>query len=166
MNHHPTQKSKNFLTFLALSLLLAALAFGLSGCGKLVRIAVDFNEKDIFSSKPRFVSHRLEDAQSLNPDDIKVIILMRVTEGGLQELILSDRDASHRYMALINDLKVTNPSKIATTDDSLTIKIKTKYYYKEIELTFEGDNYINGKDRMVCEGLDDLKKQVDADMKN
>ena len=166
MNHRPTPKPRNILTLLALFLLLAALVLSLSGCGRLVRIAIDVKDSGFLSPAPRFVSHRLEDAQNLNPDDIKVITLVRVTEGGMQELVLADRDAAHRYMALINDLKLTSPSKTATTDDSLSIKIKTKYFYKEIELSFEGDNYLSGKDRMTCEGLDALKKQVDTDMKN
>ena len=130
MNHRPTPKPRKILTLLVLSLLLTALTLSLCGCGRLVRIAIGVKDSGFLSPAPRFVSHRLEDAQNLNPDDIKVITLVRVTEGGMQELVLADRDAAHRYMALINDLKLTSPSKTATTDDSLSIKIKTKYFTK------------------------------------
>ena len=159
-------KPKSRITLFVIALLFVCLAFGLSGCGRLARMAVVWHDKGLFSPVPIFKSQRLEDAQKLDPDDVKTIIITRVTEDGVQELVLADRDAAHRYMALINDLKLTSPSKTATTDDSLSIKIKTKYFYKEIELSFEGDNYLSGKDRMTCEGLDALKKQVDTDMKN
>ena len=79
---------------------------------------------------------------------------------------MSDDDVARRYMPLIKNLKLTKPSETTTEDDSLTVKIKTNYYYKEIELGFVGENYIDGKNRIVCEGLDALKKQIDSDLKN
>gem|GEM_PF-4602611 len=160
------QKPKSRITLLVTALLFVCLAFGLSGCGSLARMAVVWHDKGLFSPAPIFKSQRLEDAQKLDPDDVKTIIITRVTEDGVQKLILSDDDVARRYMPLIKNLKLTKPSETTTEDDSLTVKIKTNYYYKEIELGFVGENYIDGKNRIVCEGLDALKKQIDSDLKN
>ena len=166
MNHHPPPKRKRILTLMAGALLLCLLTLSLTGCGRLAQMAVVWHDKGLFSPVPIFKSQRLEDAQKLEPDDVKTIIITRVTEDGVQKLILSDDDAGRRYMPLIKNLKLTNPSETTTEDDSLTLEIKTNYYYKEIELGFVGENYIDGKNRIVCEGLDALKKQIDSDLKN
>ena len=163
MKNRNPKETKSMLTLLATVCVVIGLTLSLSGCGSIARTVVENKEKLFPMPVPEALEQNLEAAQGLDADDIRLITVIRATEGGVDSYYINNKTEIATYLGLIDNLTLTRATKYSVEDDGVAI-----YIHKgtnQIKLNFEGDSLTNGKEGALCEGLSALKARVDADTK-
>ncbi len=156
-------KAKSVFALAATIVLLIGLTLCLTGCGSVARGIVENKEKLFPMPVSESLRENLEEAQSLGPSDVTLITVVRATVGGVDSYYVNDKAGIATYLSLIDGLKLTRASQTSVEDDGVSIYLHQGN--KKINLRFEGDSLVNGKEGAICEGLDVLKGRVDIDVK-
>lgn len=163
MKNRNPKETKSTLTLLATVCVVIGLTLCLSGCGNIARTVVENKEKLFPMPVSESLRENLEEAQSLGPSDVTLITVVRATVGGVDSYYVNDKAGIATYLSLIDGLKLTRASQTSVEDDGVSIYLHQGN--KKINLRFEGDSLVNGKEGAICEGLDVLKGRVDIDVK-
>ena len=163
MKNRNPKETKSMLTLLATVCVVIGLTLCLSGCGNIARTVVENKEKLFPMPVSESLRENLEEAQSLGPSDVTLITVVRATVGGVDSYYVNDKAGIATYLSLIDGLKLTRASQTSVEDDGVSIYLHQGN--KKINLRFEGDSLVNGKEGAICEGLDVLKGRVDIDVK-